>query len=76
MWCFLAGPTRKALITLPSFSFASLARIYEMECDVISCIDSQRIDGKMKDRVGCHGKHLKNKDKETQTHKTQKFQGG
>ena len=61
VWCFLAGPTRKALITLLSFSFASLARIYEMQCDVISCIDSQRIDGKMKGRGGSHGKHLKNK---------------
>ena len=61
VWCFLAGPTRKALITLLSFSFASLARIYEMQCDVSSCIDSQRIDGKMKGRGGSHEKHLKNK---------------
>ena len=35
----LASPTRKALITLPSFSFASLAHIYDMQCDVMSCID-------------------------------------
>lgn len=73
VWCFLAGPTRKALITLLSFSFASLARIYEMQCDVISCIDSQRMS---KDWWKDEGPRYGNKDKETQTHKTQKFQGG